>query len=39
MEDKVAAFICNLMFNMMNASLIACVMMSASLLNDLTHLN
>ncbi len=39
MEDKVAPFICNLMFNFMNASLIACIMVSTSLLNDLAHLN
>ena len=40
MEDKVAPFICNLMFNIMNTSLIvACVTVSASLLNDLAYLN
>ena len=41
MKDKVAPFICNLMFNNMNASLIAWiqVMVIASLLNNLAHLN
>ena len=39
MKDKVAPFICNLMFNIMNTSLVACVMVSTYLLNDLAHLN